>query len=155
MNKKHCVYFLLIMVLCMSVFVACSKNETNMPYGEYVNDECGSIVFDEDGIAFKNMDKELLINRYSSAMATLDYFEEKNEGIILTDDEMNELKKKYASEFDSERYSNFMYGYEFENNEHDYTVEFCLKDGNKRMFSLSYSLIDKNINFADKEFKIK
>lgn len=153
MKKLVC---LMIMFMAMSVLCSCSGDEREMPYGTYSSSQNGSIIFDENGISFENVSSELLGDLYAKNKASLEWFENKNEGILLSDDDTYEIYQKYLMEFDADEYVNAEFSYESEYYEDDYTVYFVLynEDG-QEVFEFTYYMEGRYILLNEEEFDFK
>ena len=144
---------MLVIVLAM-MFCACEKNETGMPYGVYKSD-VGTIRHEDNKVYFEDMDEEFLLELKSSAMAALKYFESRDEGEPISDEELKNLKEEYRKGFDASLYVNKEFSYEYEKYEGEYCVNFALNDGEDTVFSFDYYMEQQYISFGDKEFRVE
>lgn len=151
-RRGKIVGLLLVVFMVMSCISACGKNEAGVSYGEYKNEEYGTIVLDKDSITFKDMDSDFINERRASEKASLNYFESRNEGVILSSEYINACKENYLSEMADDDYVGCVLSYEYEELE-DYSVCFTLYDGEEYITSFYYDPTKNMIIFGDYEFK--
>ena len=123
---------LVLVIVLVMMFCACEKNETGMPYGVYKSD-VGTIRHEDNKV----------------------YFESRDEGEPISDEELKNLKEEYRKGFDASLYVNKEFSYEYEKYEGEYCVNFALNDGEDTVFSFDYYMEQQYISFGDKEFRVE
>ena len=142
--------FVLISIICAFIFTGCTADE--LPGGSYVSN-LGTIIIEGTHIQLIDIDEDFLRETYAVGQATKVYFAKSSEGIILTEEEMSELKKQYYEAFEPSLYSDKTYTCEYEYNSFEYLWEYYLKDdeGNG-IWSLTYYEKDDYIDFNGEVF---
>lgn len=136
--------------ICTLLLGGCSASK--IPKGSF-SGNMGMIIIDKSHIEFVDIDGEFLKETYAAGEAGKTYFTEYSKGIILTEEEVAEIKKQYYKVFDSSLYSNKEYTYEYEYNASEYLWEYFLKDeeGNG-IWSFTYYEEDDYIDFQGETF---
>ena len=114
----------------------------------------GTIIIGKSQIEFVDVDEEFLRDTYAFGEAAKDYFAEYRDGIILTEEEVSQIRRQYYESFDPSLYSNTKYLFECEYNDSEYLWEYFLKDGDgDGIWSLTYYEKNEYIDFQGETFQ--
>ena len=103
---------LLMFCLCI-LLTGCSEKKHKLPLGTYVceSDETRTIEVTKNNMKFANLDYEHAEIRYGADLARADARESRNEGIILNEEQIIELRDEYVNQIDYSSYQNMTTGY--------------------------------------------
>ena len=104
---------LILFCLCIFLLTGCSEKKHKLPLGMYVceSDETRTIEVTKKTMKFTNLDYEAAEIDYGGNLALADARESRNEGIILSQEEIIELRDEYAKQVDYSSYQNMTTGY--------------------------------------------